>query len=105
MHPVDKAFYDLTVKERDRERIRADRFESERDVARQALLLLAAGSESAVLALEGDPYFDAEEEGLSNLIDRGLLATKRTGTETYAAVLTDAGRDLIRTVLQEAPKS
>lgn len=70
---------------------------------RDALLLLAAGSESAVLALEGNPHFDGEEEQLSDLIDRGLLATKRTGTETFTAVLTDAGRDFIRTAFQEAP--
>jgi hypothetical protein len=31
LHPVDQAFYDLTVKERDYERIRSDRLEAERD--------------------------------------------------------------------------
>jgi hypothetical protein len=33
MHPVDQSFYDLTVKERDAERVRSDRLEEERDQA------------------------------------------------------------------------
>jgi hypothetical protein len=38
MHPVDKAFYDLTVKERNYERVRADRFERERDALHTQLI-------------------------------------------------------------------
>jgi hypothetical protein len=34
MHPVDKAFYDLTVRERDFERVRGNRLTVERDQAR-----------------------------------------------------------------------
>lgn len=30
-HPIDRAFYELAVKERDYERMRADRLEAERD--------------------------------------------------------------------------
>jgi hypothetical protein len=36
MHPVDQAFYDLVVKERDYERIRVDRLEKELREAREA---------------------------------------------------------------------
>lgn len=38
MHPVDKAFSDLAVKERDHERVRSDRLERERDAARAKCL-------------------------------------------------------------------
>jgi hypothetical protein len=38
MHPVDQAFYDLVVKERDAERQRVDRLEAQRNQARQEVL-------------------------------------------------------------------
>ena len=37
MHPVDQAFYDLAIKERDYERRRFDRVEAERDALRAAI--------------------------------------------------------------------
>jgi hypothetical protein len=36
MHEVDRAFYELAIKERDYERVRADRLQRERDAARAA---------------------------------------------------------------------
>jgi uncharacterized protein (DUF433 family) len=82
--------------------IDARRVREEIQRLRDALLLLAASGESSVLANEGDPYVDAQEECLSDLIDRGLLDTKRTGHETFTAFLTDAGRDFIRSALQDS---
>lgn len=37
LHPVDQAFYDLAIKERDYERVKCDRLERERDEAQAAL--------------------------------------------------------------------
>lgn len=45
MHPVDQAFYDLTVKERDHERVKVDRLEKELREAHETIQEMAEYAE------------------------------------------------------------
>jgi hypothetical protein len=80
-HPVDAAFHKLTVKERDYERVRADRFERERDEAKALLssLLTPEAVEAATESLFcADIYQDApDDEGARIEAERCLRAAIR----------------------------